>query len=83
VKDEAELQGEPQKKKLKEAGDDLIRHLGEDSPAAEEINKQVEEVDSVRQKFMDDIGDKIEKVKGNPLYSTDCRHSPYNFASKG
>jgi hypothetical protein len=43
----------------------------------------VGEVDSVRQKFMDDIGDKIEKVKGNPLYSTDCRHSPYNFAPKG
>ena len=63
MKEEAEIQGAAQEKKLKEASDDLIRHLGDDSPAAVEINKQVEEVDSVRQDFINDIGDRIEKVR--------------------
>jgi hypothetical protein len=63
VKEEAEIQGAAQEKKLKEASDDLIRHLGDDSPAAVEINKQVEEVDSVRQDFINDIGDRIEKAR--------------------
>ena len=57
------MQGESQEKKMKEASEDLIRHLGEDSPAAEEVKKQTEEVDSVRQKFISDMGDRIEKVK--------------------
>ena len=63
VKGEAEIQGTSQEKKLKEAGDDLIHHLGEDSPAAAEVNKQVEEVNSVRQVFVNDIGNRIDKVK--------------------
>jgi hypothetical protein len=63
VKEEAEIQGTAQEKKLKEASDDLIHHLGDDSPAAVEINKQVEEVDSVRQDFINDIGDRIEKAR--------------------
>ena len=63
VKEEAEIQGASQEKKLKEASEDLINLLGEDSPSAAEVNKQVEEVDSVRQGLVDDIGNRIEKVE--------------------
>ncbi|XP_028414728.1 nuclear anchorage protein 1-like isoform X2 [Dendronephthya gigantea] len=65
AKEEAEGQGESQEKKLKEASEDLIRHLGEDSPAADEVKKQTEEVDSVRQKFINDMGDRIEKIESS------------------
>ena len=62
VKEEAEIQGATQEQKLKQAGDELIYQLGDDSPAAAEVNKQVEEVDSVREDFVNDIAVKIEKV---------------------
>ena len=62
MKEEAEVQGASQEKKLKEASEDLIHVLGEDSPSAAEVNKQVEEVDSVRQSLVNDIGTRIEKA---------------------
>ena len=62
MKDEAEVQGASQEKKLREASEDLIQVLGEDSPSAAEVNKQVEEVDSVRQGLVSDIGTRIEKA---------------------
>lgn len=74
AKEVAEIQGVSEEKKLKEASDDLIHHLGDDSPAAKEVQKQVEEVDSVRQDFIKDIGERIEKVTRRLLYDRlfDC-----------
>ena len=70
VKEETEIQGASQEKKVKEASEDLINHLGEDSPAADEINKQVQEVDSVRQSLIKDMSDRVEKVRslGNTCF---------------
>ena len=62
VKNRAEIEGEIREKDLREAGENLIRHLGEDSPAAVEISKQTEEIVSVKQKFLEDLGVRIKKV---------------------
>ena len=63
MKEEAAIQGASQEKKLKETGEDLVHYFGEDSSAAAEISKQMEEVVSVRQAFINDVRDRIKKVK--------------------
>ncbi|XP_028414566.1 dystonin-like isoform X2 [Dendronephthya gigantea] len=71
VENKAESEGAMKERNLREAGEDLIRHVGEDSSTAVEICKQTEEIVSAKHEFLKDLSVRIQKIESSEQKTQD------------